>query len=164
MRRLAALAVTVAAAIALGGWAYAETQPADPSVDDSPAAAKAGRRPGPAGLKRAIHGELLVPNGEGGYRTVVFDRGRITAIDGDSITLERGDGTTVTVALNGATEFNGTPREQLKAGDPVMVVQSDGSAIRVLSKGARAELKDRRQGAREKRRQGVGNEITTLNV
>ena len=158
MRRLVAVIVTVAATIALGGWAYAQTQPADPQVKDSPAAAKAAgrQRAGGAGLKRAVHGELLVGNARRGFRTVVFDRGRITAIAGDSITLERPDGQSVTAKLTGETKFNGTPREQLKAGDVVMVVQSDGSATRVVSKGARAELKGRRQGG--------GNVSTTLDV
>jgi hypothetical protein len=154
MRRLAVPAIALTAVIALGGWAYAETQPADPSVDDSPAAAKAGRPGGP--LKRAIHGELLVGDGQGGYRTVVFDRGRLGGIDGSTITVERPDGTKVTAALADDTKFNGTPRDQLKAGDRVMVLQADGNALRVLSKGARAEMKDRRQELRQNRRQRLG--------
>jgi hypothetical protein len=158
MRRLVAAAVAIAATIALGGWAYAQTQPADPSVNDSPAAAKAAgrQRGGVAGLKRAIHGELLVGGAQRGYRTVVFDRGRITAVSGDSITLERPDGESVTAKLTDATKFNGTPRDQLKAGDAVLVVQSDGTAARVVSKGARAERKGRRQGA--------GNDLATQDV
>jgi hypothetical protein len=158
MRRLIALTVPLVAAIAFGGWAYAETQPADPQFEDSPAAAEAAgrQRGGVAVLKRAIHGELLVGGARRGYRTVVFDRGRITAISGDSITLERPDGESVTAELTDATKFNGTPRDQLKAGDAVMVVQSGGTATRVVSKGARAERKSRRQGA--------GNDLATLDV
>jgi uncharacterized protein DUF5666 len=156
MRRLVTFAVPVVAAIALGGWAYAETQPADPQVSEAPAAAKAGRqRPGMAGMKRAIHGELLVGGPQRGYRTVVFDRGRITAISADAITLERPDGESVTVKLTEETKFNGTPRDQLKAGDMVLVAQQDGSAIRVASKGARADMAERR-AERKARRQGAG--------
>jgi hypothetical protein len=157
MRRLVTLAVPVVAAIALGGWAYAETQPADPKVSEAPAAAKAAGRQGAGmgGLKRAIHGELLVGGPQRGYRTVVFDRGRITTISADAITLERPDGESVTAKLTGDTKFNGTPRDQLKAGDMVLVAQQDGSAIRVASKGARADMAERR-AERKARRQGAG--------
>ena len=154
MRRRIIAALLVAAGLATAGVAYAEGQPADPSVPSNPdAAAKAGGRRGRAAkaggrkagvLKGAIHGDLLVRAEDGSTRTVTFDRGKVTAISGGSITIERPDGVSVSKGLTDQTVFNGTPRDQLQPGAPVVVVSSGDTAERVLSKGARVE---QRKGA-----------------
>ncbi len=68
-------------------------------------------------LKGAIHGDLLVRGENGTTRTVTFDRGKVTAISAGSITIERPDGVSVSKNLTDQTVFNGTPRDQLQAGD-----------------------------------------------
>ena len=163
--RQIAAAVIVAVGLATAGIAYAENQPADPSVGPSvgpvrpnpPAAAKARPRPGAPGvLKGAIHGDLLVRNEDGTTRTVTFDRGKITAVSAGSITIERPDGVSVPKSLTDQTVFNGTPKDQLAPEMPVLVVSSGDSAERVLSKGARAEKrKEKRQEQLERRQDRI---------
>ena len=150
MRRIIA-GLIVIAGLAGTGLAYAESQPADPSLPKdaassvAPPAGRAGvagaaRAAGRAGvLKGAIHGDLLVRSEEGTTRTIVFDRGRITALAADAITVERPDGQSVSAVITSDTKFIGTPKDQLKPGVPVIVVQSDGKAERIMSKGASRE-------------------------
>lgn len=141
MRRLIAVLV-VAATVAAGGYAYAESQPPDPATagTDRPALERpaardgAGRNP----LRRAIHGDLLLAEPGGGTREVTFDRGRITSISEGSITIERPDGQSVSAGLTPDTKFNGTPRSELTSGTPVLVVQAGGQAVQVVSRGDRA--------------------------
>jgi hypothetical protein len=135
MRRRVLATVTTATVFALGGLAYAQSPPADPSVAPArPARSDRPERPRP--LFGAIHGELVVPAPQqpGGYRQVVFDRGRLTSLTGDAITLERPDGRSVGAAVTAETGFHGTPREQLEPGDPVLVVHAGGAALRVVSR------------------------------
>ena len=156
MRRRIVAAVIVAAGLATAGIAYAETQPADPSVGTNPpAAAKAGRRPGgPGVLKGAIHGDLLIRNDDGTTRTVTFDRGKVTAISAGSITIERPDGVSVSKNLTDQTAFTGTPKDQLAAGMGVVVVSSGDTADRVISKGDRAKKRlENRQDRLERRKE-----------
>jgi len=159
MRRRIAAALIVAAGLATAGIAYAENQPADPSVAPTPpAAAKAGGRPGgPGVLKGAIHGDLLIRSENGSTRTVTFDRGKITAISAGSITIERPDGVSVSKNLTDQTVFNGTPKDKLQAGLGVVVVSSGDTAERVLSKGARATQRlEKRQERLERRKDRLG--------
>ena len=156
MRRRIAAAVIVAAGLATAGIAYAEGQPADPSVGPNPpAAAKAGGRPGAPGvLKGAIHGDLLIRGEDGATRTVTFDRGKVTAISATSITIERPDGVSLSKNLTDQTVFNGTPKDKVQAGMGAIVVSSGDTAERVISKGARAEKRlEKRQERLEKRQE-----------
>jgi hypothetical protein len=153
MRRRIAAAVIVVVGLATAGIAYAESQPADPSVGPNPpAAAKGGPRTGgPGVLKGAIHGDLLVRGEDGTTRTVTFDRGKITDISATSITIERPDGVSVSKNLTDQTVFNGTPKDKLQAGMGVVVVSSGDTAERVLSKGARVEKRKERLEQRQDR-------------
>jgi hypothetical protein len=163
MRRRIIAALLVTAGLATAGVAYAEGQPADPSVPsaqesgpeaggaEARAAKAAGRKAGL--LKGAIHGDLLVRAEDGSTRTVAFDRGKVTAISGGSITIARPDGVSVSKGLTDQTVFNGTPRDQLQPGAPVVVVSSGDTAERVLSKGARVEQRKERLEQRKERRE-----------
>jgi hypothetical protein len=156
MRRRIVAAAIVAASLATAGIAYAETQPADPSVAATPpAAAKAGGRAGlkPGVLKGAIHGDLLVLGDNGSTRTVTFDRGKVTALSAGSISIERPDGVAVTKTLTDQTVFNGTPRDQIQVGTAVIVVSSGDTAERVISKGDRGQRLEKRQDRMEKRQE-----------
>ena len=147
MRRIVS-AVIVAAVLAVGGLAYAEAQPADPSVQSlrgepgprtTPRATQT--RPGRNLLREAFHGELLVRDGEspGSTRTIVFDRGTLTSISESSVTLERPDGVLVSARVTPETRFNGTSQSDLQPGAAVLVVHSAGTAERVVGKGVRSE-------------------------
>lgn len=162
MRRRLVAGLIVAVGLATAGAAYAGGQPADPAVASDSAAATPGRaekagRPGAgrAGvLKGAIHGELLLRAEDGSTRTVTFDRGKVTAVSGDSITIERPDGVSVAKGLTDRTVFNGTPRDKLEPGMAVAVISAGDTAERVLSKGARAERRlEKRQGRLERRQE-----------
>ena len=157
MRRRLIAGLLVAAGLATAGVAYAEGQPADPSVTPKQeraakaGAAEAGGRLKAGLLKGAIHGDLLVRAEDGTTRTVSFDRGRVTAISAASITVERPDGVSVSKSLTEQTVFNGTPRDQLQPGAAVVVVSSGDTAERVLSKGARVEQRKERLEQRKER-------------
>ena len=143
MRRRIIAGAIVVAGLATAGIAYADNQPADPSISVVKAAATGAPAPAAAGgkagvLKGAIHGDLLVRNPDGSTHTVTFDRGKVGAISSSSITVQRPDGVSVTDDLTDQTVFNGTPKDQLQAGSPVIVVADGHTATHVVTKGARA--------------------------
>ncbi|HVW35429.1 MAG TPA: hypothetical protein VHL53_23055, partial [Acidimicrobiia bacterium] len=142
-RRTVIAGLIVATGLGTAGIAYAASQPADPSIAVVRAAATGARAPAAAGgragiLKGAIHGDLLVRAKDGSTRTVTFDRGTVATISASSITVQRPDGVSVTDDLNDQTVFNGTPKDQLSAGTPVIVVADGPTATHVVSRGAAA--------------------------
>ncbi|MEH0984950.1 hypothetical protein [Micromonospora sp. CPCC 205556] len=55
------------------------------------------RRPARVLLRQnTLHGEVVVKTRDGGTKTVVVQRGEVTAIDGDSVTVKSADGFTLT--------------------------------------------------------------------
>ncbi|MER6595271.1 hypothetical protein ABT214_26175 [Micromonospora purpureochromogenes] len=46
--------------------------------------------------KNTLHGEAVVQTRDGGTKTVVVQRGEVTAVDGDSVTVKSTDGFTLT--------------------------------------------------------------------
>ncbi|MET8311752.1 hypothetical protein [Micromonospora sp. NPDC005173] len=113
-------AVEVAAAMGVEGQALAAmgfdasdldvqtvAAPATPTPGASPSTAeKARQKRGEEWRKRrqarvllrknTLHGEAVVQTKEGGTRTVAVQRGEVTAIDGDSMTVKSTDGFTMT--------------------------------------------------------------------
>src|SRR5205085_9031142 len=67
------------------------------------------------------------------------------------ITIQRPDGVSVTKDLTEQTVFNGTPRDQLASGVPVIVVSEGQAATHVVSKGARLEQRQQRLEKRQQR-------------
>lgn len=49
-----------------------------------------GRHKGAGALRRAVHVEAVVPNGKGGFATATVDRGFVTSVSGDRLTLREG--------------------------------------------------------------------------
>lgn len=85
-------------------------------------------------LRRGIHGEILVKDGDG-YSTVIFDRGRVTSASSGSITLERPDGQSVTVSTDDATVYRGISGfDEVRTGDPALVVTKGGRATLVAQR------------------------------
>lgn len=158
MRRRIIAGLIVATGLATAGIAYADNQPADPSIAVTRAAATGAASPAAAGgkggvLKGAIHGDLLVRNQDGSTRTVTFDRGKVSSVSASAITIERPDGVSVSKDVTDQTVFNGTPRDQLATGTPVIVVSEGQAATHVVSKGARAQAKAKARQERQEKRQ-----------
>ena len=70
---------------------------------------------GPKGIRggfgRPLHGELVVPGADGtGTRTVLVQRGTVTARTGTSVTVRSTDGFTVTWAVDARTTVRTGPR------------------------------------------------------
>jgi hypothetical protein len=76
------------------------------------------------GLAGAVHGEVVVPDGSDGWKTVVFQRGEATNVGDSSITVKSDDGFTETYDVPSGTVV-GALREGLssiKTGDQVLVL------------------------------------------
>ena len=95
------------------------------------------RGPGPLGLLplgRAVHGTVTVPDGNGGWHEVTFDKGTVDeGTDGAKVVLDRPDGQTVTIALTAETRYHGVADAAgLVDGRPALVVSRDGKALHVV--------------------------------
>jgi hypothetical protein len=101
------LVAVVAGALVLGGIGVAvaaDSGSSSTTTPPSPGASPAPTRPGPGGGFRhgfggpgfgmggAIHGELVTPNGSGGYRTVDVQVGEVNDVSSSSITVQSADG------------------------------------------------------------------------
>lgn len=95
---------------------------ATPSEKPSEKGPGRGHRMGPGGPP--IHGEFVVPEGEGKYATVAVQYGDVTAVDQGSITVKSEDGYTKEYVISGDTRINrrGEGADTLKAGQKVMVM------------------------------------------
>lgn len=58
-------------------------------------------------LGAPLHGTFVVPDRDGGYRTVVAQRGEVTAVSGSSLTVRSEDGFVATYRLTDATDVLG---------------------------------------------------------
>jgi hypothetical protein len=130
-RRRAIYTAALAGGLALGGFGIAAAQtdttspPTTAAPNDSTAPAPSQKPPGdgPRAHKRmrgpggpggfgmmgaggAIHGELTVPDGNGGYRTMVIQRGTVTAVSSTSVTVKSDDGYTKTYEVDDNTLVN----------------------------------------------------------
>jgi hypothetical protein len=131
------LAGVLVAVIGLTGGAaalaQAQTDDAPPSAPpaqaDRPLEHRGGRM-GPMG--RAVHGDLIVRNQDGGYVPVTFDRGALESVGSDQLTIARPDGVKVTVKLDGETRYRGVAsKDELRTGEGALVVSEDGVATMV---------------------------------
>jgi hypothetical protein len=121
------LASAVIALAVLGGGATAYAQESKPPSD---AGAATARRAHPAAhlRRRTVHGDLTVKTKDG-FQQVTVDRGRLTSVDGATLTVTRPDGPVATFTVNDQTRFRGVESvEQLQTGKPVFVVSVDGVA------------------------------------
>jgi len=178
------LVAVVVAAVVLGAgavaWAQGQTEPTsagsqqegsppEPPGDEGKPAEEGAAREGRAGrrqhrgagvLRRAVHGDLVVPKKEGeGFEEVTFDRGDVTAVDGDSIVVKRPDGVSVEKRITAETRFRGVrTAQEVQVGTRAMVVSRGDEAvtIRQMTDEQRRRLEERRRERRERRR-GGGN-------
>ncbi|MFF0268108.1 hypothetical protein [Kribbella sp. NPDC004536] len=142
---VAAVAVTTAA----GGAAWAASN-ADPTPSASPSASSPsqpdqnqkpsggpgrggfGGFKGEFGLGGALHGEFVVPKDGGGYQTIAVQRGEVTAVSKDSLTVKSADGYSRTYTLTADTMVNAARDGigDVKTGNTVNVsaIVTDGKA------------------------------------
>ncbi|MGH9283408.1 MAG: hypothetical protein ACRD0S_10795, partial [Acidimicrobiales bacterium] len=85
---------------------------------------------------RAVHGEVIVPDGEGGWQEVTFDRGQVDAATDESrVVLDRPDGPEVSLALTADTKYHGIENAgAIVEGRPALVVSKEGKALHVVQK------------------------------
>ncbi|WP_084958669.1 hypothetical protein [Thermoactinospora rubra] len=84
----------------------------------------------------ALHGEFVVPDGQGGYVTVATQYGDVTAVDQDSVTVRSEDGYTKEYAVTADTRINrgSTGIDAIKAGQKVLVrAKVDGGTATALA-------------------------------
>jgi hypothetical protein len=115
--RVAGTVAAVAATTTAGGVAGAATNAdspspspsASPSAPNSTDPAKPqgpGGRHGEFGIGGALHGEFVVEKNGGGYETVATQRGDVTAVSKDSITVKSADGYSRTYTVAAETLVN----------------------------------------------------------
>jgi hypothetical protein len=146
-KKLAGVAVAAAVLGGAGAVAWADssttTPPATAPSTTPPATtnakpAKAHRPGGFAGiLHRADHGVIEVKirddGGRATWQTVTFDRGKVSTVTQDSITLARPDGQSVTLKLADSTRYHGvTGWPALKTQKGAIVISRDGTATQVF--------------------------------
>ncbi|MFD3401944.1 hypothetical protein ACFWUU_14740 [Kribbella sp. NPDC058693] len=141
--RLIGTVAAVAATTTAGGVAWAATN-ADPTPSPSASPSTPGQqqkpdRPGKGfgargefGFGGALHGEFVVPNDGGGYQTVATQRGSVTAVSKDSITVKSEDGYSRTYKVAAETLVNSARDgiSSIKTGSTVSVsaVVADNTA------------------------------------
>ena len=141
---IAAGVSTIALAGGIGaGLAYADPTPtptpsatASPTAPASPSAKperKADRARPHRLFRRALHGEVTLAGKQ--HHVVAFQRGPITSIEKNSVTVTSADGFQATYVINDETKFRKgkgveTSPSDLKADDRVYVVAlKDGSTL-----------------------------------
>ena len=166
-RRVAVLAGVIAVGVLAGaGVAVAATSSPSPTPTPTASTAPSARPPlhalppkgvpwrihgalpfGPAfagpgllggGLFGAVHGTVVVPKSGGGYQTVTFQTGKVTAVSSTSITLRSADGFSRSYQVSSSTMVN-AQRDgigSIKDGNQVMVSAtvsgSTATAIRIV--------------------------------
>jgi len=90
------------------------------------------------GLLGAVHGTAVVPKPGGGYQTVAFQNGKVTAVSSTSITLRSADGYSRTYRVTSSTLVN-AQRDgigSVKAGNQVVITAtvsgSTATATRII--------------------------------
>jgi hypothetical protein len=129
----------VAGGLYVAGLASATNQEpaalvAAPAAQETPSADQPHR---PGLLKGAVHADVTARYLDGTTRTFSMDPGKITGLDGGSITIERRDGETVAAPTNEDTciRKEGQPAtlQELELGARAVVAQEGGTAVAVRS-------------------------------
>jgi hypothetical protein len=104
---------------------------ATPSPSGRPAMPHDGRPGGGlfgfGGPFSAVHGQFVVPKSGGGYQTIDTQRGSVTAVSADSITVKSADGFTKTYQVTSSTNVD-AQRDgigSVKTGHQVAVTATD---------------------------------------
>lgn len=137
-RTLTATALAAGLLVAGAGVASAQTDPTSPQPgvnaerkERPRAARRAARR-----AVRGVHGESIVRKDDQ-WVTITWDRGDVTAVSSNEITLQRPDGVSVTLAITADTKFLGVAdADAVRTGDPALVISQQGKATQVAQRKA----------------------------
>jgi hypothetical protein len=142
-------------ALSAGPQSIALTQ-AKPESSAAPKAARPGRGMGGLGMRRLVHGDIVVQGKQDGQlRNVRLDHGVLQSVNETTLSIKEADGSTVGVPTTEQTKIvrDGKPAKitDLKAGDNVwtMRVKDDGGAlttmrVRAISPERMKELESKR--------------------
>jgi hypothetical protein len=87
-------------------------------------------------LRRADHGDVEVQvkgaTGAATWKTVTFDRGQVTDVAADHITLARPDGKSVTLSINADTKYRGVTSWQTVAKSKGAIVVSESGKATII--------------------------------
>ncbi|KGN37667.1 hypothetical protein N803_11460 [Knoellia subterranea KCTC 19937] len=106
----------------------------DNGADELPGAGGLGLGPG-------LHGELVIPGDNGSPQTVLFQRGDVTEVTADKLTVKSTDGFTSTYTIGADSQKRLKDKvSTLAAGDQVAVVADKGTTttLRILKTGRAA--------------------------
>ena len=139
--------ITPAELVEVGAPGVAAPKPS-PSASAAPKGDKGAKGDGQRGRKlrarvllrrNTLHGEAVVQAKDGGTQTVVVQRGAVTAVDGDSITVKSTDGFSLTWSfaddLKVVERRSSIEARQLQVGDQVGVAgakNGDSAAARLI--------------------------------
>jgi hypothetical protein len=96
-----------------------------------------------------VHGEFVVPNGSGGFRTVVVQRGEVTSVSATQITVLSKDKFTATYAVTAETLVNAARDgiSTIKKGATVNIAATKAggklTAVHIGDQTARKAMKER---------------------
>jgi hypothetical protein len=78
------------------------------------------------GMFGALHGEFVVPDADSGYQTLAVQRGEVTGVSKDQVTVKSADDFSKTYAVTGDTSVNGGRDgiDSVKVDDQVYVIAS----------------------------------------
>jgi len=97
----------------------------------------------------ALHGEFVLKDAEGAFRTVVMQRGKATKVSADEITVRSEDGFTTTYAVTADTLVNSTRGgiDDIDTGEDVNVVATKSgakaTARKISDQSARKQMRER---------------------
>jgi hypothetical protein len=136
--------VAIGALAVVGGSfvaANAMSSPAPQTIALQAATGPSGPRARGAGLgmRRLVHGDLVVQGKGGELRSVRVDHGVLQSVDGSTLVLKEADGSTVDIPTTEQTKFvrDRQPAKitDLKAGDQVWTMRlKDGATLRVRAR------------------------------
>ena len=107
------LAGAIAVALTGGGaaavWAGTQPSPSPSSPSASPSPSGSGAAKSTEGRGQAIHGEHVVKQQDGSYRTVLTQTGTIESVSGSEVTVKSEDGFTQRYAITAETRIAKVP-------------------------------------------------------
>jgi len=100
------------------------------------AAGKAAGGGGLGILRAADHGDVDIKvKATGAWQTVTFDRGQVTDVAADHITLARPDGKSVTLTISASTRYRGvTSWQTVTKSKGAVVISANGSATAIMQR------------------------------
>lgn len=148
------IAIAVAVAVGIAGAGATAVYAASDSTDSGGTSAQGGPGGGmgappdgggPGGMgamSEALHGEYVVPDGDGGYTTELLQNGAVTAISDTSVTVESEDGYTKTYTIDADTVAgDDADLSDIATGDDVTVTADEsGTAATVVEAGQMGQV------------------------